>query len=127
MDYTKAFDCVDHSKLWKILKEMGIPDHLTCLLRNFYVGQETSVRTRHGTRNWFRIGKEYERLNLTGKLLAPLYAGVLVGPGFRMMWCHQALSVGRGRPDVGESEREEVSQELVKEEGESWQIFTARK
>ena len=68
-----------------------------------------------------------ERLNLTGKLLAPLYAGVLVGTGFRMRWCHQALSVGRGRPDVGESEREEVSQELVKEEGERRQIFTARK
>ena len=57
MDYTKAFDCVDHNKLWKILKEMEIPDLLTCLLRNLYVGQETSVRTRHRTRNWFRTGK----------------------------------------------------------------------
>ena len=54
--YTKAFDCVDHNKLWKILKEMGIPDHLTCLLRNLFAGQEATVRTEHGT-DWFQIGK----------------------------------------------------------------------
>ena len=53
----KAFDCVDHNKLWKILKEMGIPDHLTCLLRNLYAGQEATVRTGHGTTDWFQIGK----------------------------------------------------------------------
>ena len=53
----KAFDCVDHNKLWKILKEMGIPDHLTCLLRNQYAGQEATVRTGRGTRDWFQIGK----------------------------------------------------------------------
>ena len=52
-DYAKAFDCVDHNKLWKILKEMGIPDHLTCLLRNLYAGQEATVRTGHGTTDWF--------------------------------------------------------------------------
>ena len=57
MDYTKAFDCVDHNKLWKILKELGIPDHLTCLLRNLYAGQEATVRTRHGKTDWFQIGK----------------------------------------------------------------------
>ena len=57
IDYAKAFDCVDHNKLWKILKEMGIPDHLTCLLRNLYVGQEAAVRTGHGTIDWFKIGK----------------------------------------------------------------------
>ena len=57
IDYTKAFDCVDHNKLWKILQEMGIPDHLTCLLRNLYAGQEATVRTRHGTTDWFQIGK----------------------------------------------------------------------
>ena len=56
IDYFKALDCVDHNKLWKILKEMGIPDHLTCLLRNLYAGQEARVRTRHGTSNWFQIG-----------------------------------------------------------------------
>src|SRR5574338_576713 len=55
--YAKAFDCVDHNKLWKILKEMGIPDHLTCLLRNLYAGQEATVRTGHGTTDWFQIGK----------------------------------------------------------------------
>ena len=53
----KAFDCVDHSQLWKILKEMGIPDHLTCLLRNLYAGQEATVRTGHGTTAWIQIGK----------------------------------------------------------------------
>ena len=53
----KAFECVDHNKLWKILKEMGIPDHLTCLLRNLYAGQEATVRTGHGTTDWFQIGK----------------------------------------------------------------------
>ena len=57
MDYTKAFDCVDHNKLWKILKELGIPDHLTCLLRNLYAGQEATVRTGHRTTDWFQIGK----------------------------------------------------------------------
>ena len=57
IDYAKAFDCVDHKKLWKILKEMGIPDHLTCLLRNLYAGQEAGVRTGHGTTDWFQIGK----------------------------------------------------------------------
>ena len=56
-DYAKAFDCVDHNKLWKTLKKMGIPDHLTCLLRNLYAGQEATVRTGHGTTDWFQIGK----------------------------------------------------------------------
>ena len=57
IDYAKAFDCVDHNKLWTILKEMGIPDHLTCFLRNLYAGQEATVRTRNGTMGWFKIGK----------------------------------------------------------------------
>ena len=57
IDYAKAFYCVDHNKLWKILKEMGIPDHLTCLLRNLYAGQEATVRIGHGTTDWFQIGK----------------------------------------------------------------------
>ena len=57
IDYAKAFDCADHSKLWKILKVLGIPDHLTCFLRNLYAGQEATVRTRHGTTDWFQIGK----------------------------------------------------------------------
>ena len=57
IDYVKAFDCVDHNKLWKILKEMGIPDHLICLLRNLYEDQEATVRTGHGITDWFQIGK----------------------------------------------------------------------
>ena len=57
IEHTKAIDCVDHNKLWKILKEMGIPDHLTCLLRNLHAGQEATVRTGHGTTDWFQIGK----------------------------------------------------------------------
>ena len=57
IDYTEAFDCVDHNKLWKILKEMGIPDHLTCLLGNLYAGQKATVRTGHGTTDWFQIAK----------------------------------------------------------------------
>ena len=57
IDYAKDFDCMDHNKLWEILKEMGIPDHLTCLLRNLYAGQEETVRAQHGTTNWFQIRK----------------------------------------------------------------------
>ena len=59
IDYAKAFDCVDHKKLWKILKEMRIPEHISCLLRNLYTGQEATVRTRHGTRTGSKLGKEY--------------------------------------------------------------------
>ena len=59
IDYAKAFDSVDHNKLWKILKEMGIPDHLTYLLRNLYASQEATIRTGHGTTDWFQIGKGY--------------------------------------------------------------------
>ena len=59
IDYAKDFDCVDQNKLWKILQEMGIPDHLTCLLRNLYAGQKATGRTGYGTRDWFQIGKEY--------------------------------------------------------------------
>ena len=66
IDYAKAFDSVDHNKLWKILKELGIPD-LTCLLRNLYAGQEATVRTGHGTTNWFQIGKEVRQ----GCILSP--------------------------------------------------------
>ena len=67
IDYAEAFDCVDHNKLWKILKEMGTPDNLTCLLRNLYAGQEATVRTGHGTMDWFKIGK----LVCQGSILSP--------------------------------------------------------
>ena len=74
IDYAKAFDCVNHNKLWKILKEMGIPDHLTCLLRNLDAGQEATVRTGHGTTHWFQIGKEVCQGILLSPCLFNLYA-----------------------------------------------------
>ena len=74
IDYVKAFDCVDHNKLWKILKEIGIPDHLTCLLRNLYAGQETTVRTGHGTTDWFQIGKGACQGYILSPCLFNLYA-----------------------------------------------------
>ena len=72
--YAKAFDCVDHNKLWKILKEMGIPDHLTCLLRNLYAGQEATVRTGHGTTDWFQIGQGVCQGCILSPCLFNLYA-----------------------------------------------------
>ena len=72
IDYAKAFDCVDHNKLWKILKEMGIPDHLTCLLRNLYAGQEGTIRTGHGTTDWFQIGRVCQ-----GCVLSPSYSAYM--------------------------------------------------
>ena len=78
IDYTKAFDCVDHNKLWKILKEMGIPDHLTCLLRNLYVGQEATVRTGHGTTDWFQIGKGVCQGCILSPCLFNLYAEYII-------------------------------------------------
>ena len=74
IDYAKIFDCVDHNKLWKILKEMGIPDHLTCLLRNLYAGQEATVRTGHGPTNWFQIEKDEHQGCILSPCLFNLYA-----------------------------------------------------
>ena len=77
----KAFDCVDHNKLWKILKEMGIPDHLTCLLRNLYAGQEAVVRTGHGTTDWFQIGKGVHQgciLSLLGRKVMTNVDSILI-------------------------------------------------
>ena len=79
IDYVKVFDCVDHNKLWKILKEMGIPDHLTCLLRNLYAGQETTVRTGHGTTDWFQIGKGVHQACILSPCLFNLYAEYIMG------------------------------------------------
>ena len=72
--YAKGFDCVDHNKLWKILQEMGLPDHLTCLLRNLYAGQEATVRTGHGTTNWFQIEKGVCQDCMLSPCLFNLYA-----------------------------------------------------
>ena len=74
IDYAKAFDCVDHNQLWKILKEMGIPDHLTCLLRNLYAGQEATVRTERGTTDWIQIGKGVRQGCILSPCLFNLYA-----------------------------------------------------
>ena len=74
IDYAKAFDCVDYSKLWKILKEMGIPDHLTCLLRSLYTGQEATVRTVHGTTDWLQIEKGVPQGCILSTCLFNLYA-----------------------------------------------------
>ena len=74
IDFAKAFDCVDHNKLWKILREVGIPDHLTCLLRNLYAGQEATVRIGHGTTDWFQIGKGVCQGYILSPCLFNLYA-----------------------------------------------------
>ena len=74
IDYAKSFDCVDHNKLWKTLKEMGIPDHLTCLLRNLYAGQEATVRTGHGTIGGFQIGKGVPQGCILSPCVFNLYA-----------------------------------------------------
>ena len=74
IDYAKAFDCVDHNKLWKILKEMEIPDHLTCIMRNLYADQEATVRTRRGTTDWFQIGKGVHQGCISSPCLFNFYA-----------------------------------------------------
>ena len=78
IDYVKAYNCVDHNKLWKILQEMRIPDHLTCLLRNLYAGQEAIVRTRHGTMDWFQIGKGVCQGCILSLCLFNLYAEYII-------------------------------------------------
>ena len=78
IDYAKAFDCVDHNKLWKILKKMGIPDHLICLLRNLYAGQEATVRTGHGTTDWFQIEKRVHQGCILSPCLFNFYAEYIV-------------------------------------------------
>ena len=81
IDYAKAFDCVDHNKLWKILKEMGIPDHLTCLLRKLYAGQEATVRSGHGTTDWFQKGKGVRQVCILSPCLFNLYAEYIMRNG----------------------------------------------
>ena len=78
LDYAKAFDCVDHNKLWKLLKEIGIPDHLPCLLRNLYAGQEAAVRTGHGTADWFQIGKGVHQGCILSHSLFNFYAEYII-------------------------------------------------
>ena len=78
IDYIKVFNCVDHNKLWKILQEMGIPDHLTCLLRNLYASQEATVRTGHGTMDWFQIGTGVRQGCMSSSCLFNLYAEYII-------------------------------------------------
>ena len=78
IDYTKAFDYMDHNKLWKILKEVGIPDHLTCLLRNLYAGQEATIRTGCGTTDWFKVGKGVYKGCMLSARLFNLYAEYII-------------------------------------------------
>ena len=93
-DYAKAFDCVDYNKLWKILKEMGIPDHLTCLLRNLYAGQEATVRTGHGTTDWFQIGKGVQGCILSPCLFNLYSAFLMMYSEYKLnkqaVYCHPA-------------------------------------
>ena len=86
IDYAKVFDCIDQNKLWGILKEMGIPDHLTCLLRNLYAGQEAIVRTGHGTTDWFQIGKGVRQGCILSPCLFNLYAEYIM----RNTWLDEA-------------------------------------
>ena len=81
IDYAKAFDCVDHNKLWKILKELGIPDELTCLLRSLYAGQEATVRTGHGTTDWFQVGKGVRQGCILSPCLFNFYAEYIMNAG----------------------------------------------
>ena len=83
IDYAKAFDCVDHNKLWRILQEMGLPDHLTCFLRNLYAGQEETVRIGHGTIDWFQIGKGVRQ----GCILSPCYLTSMQSTSWEMLDC----------------------------------------
>ena len=95
IDYTKAFDCLDHSKLCKILKEMAIPDHLTCLLRNLYGDQEAIVRTRHGTTDWFQIREGEQQGSIFSPCLFNLYAEYTIYemPGWMNQKLESILSV----------------------------------
>ena len=88
IDYAKAFDCVDHNKLWKILKVMGIPEHLTCLLRDLYAGQQATVRTGHGTTDWFQIGKGV----CQGCMLSPCLYNLYVDVKCWAEWIHKLES-----------------------------------
>ena len=86
IDYAKAFDCVDHNKLWKILKEIGIPDHLTCFMRNLYAGQEAIVRTGHGNTDWIQLGKGVQQGCMLSPCLFNLYAEYIL----RNSWLEEA-------------------------------------
>ena len=129
IDSAKAFNCVDHKKLWKILHEMGIPDHLTCLLRNLYVGQEATVRTGHGTRDCFQIGKGVCQGCLLSPWLFNWYAEYIMQNAGWVGWSTSGIKIARGNINslkyaddtIIMAEREEELKRLlmkVKEESE---------
>ena len=115
IDYAKAFDCVDHNKLWKTLKEMGIPDHLTCLLRNLYAGQEATVRTGHGTTDWFQIGKGVHQGCILSPCLFNLHAEYIM----RNTWLDEAQAgiktAGRNINNLRNAEDTALMAERVEE------------
>ena len=119
IDYAKAFACVDHNKLWKILKEMGIPDHLTCLLRNLYAGQEATIRTGHGTTDWFQIGKGVHQ----GRILSPCFFNLYAEYILRNAGLEEAQAgikiAGRNINNLRYSESEELKSLLMKVKEES--------
>ena len=87
IDYTEASDCVEHNKLWKILQEMGIPDQLTCLLRNLYAGQEATVRTGHGTMDWFQVGKGVSQgFRVVNEAETDVFLELLISPWSNESW-----------------------------------------
>jgi len=129
LDYAKAFDCVDHNKLWKILKEMGILDHLTCLLRNLYAGQEATVRTGHGTTDWFQIGKGLHQSCILLPCLFNLYAEYFIRNA-GLEEAQVGINIARGNINnlryaddtTLMAEREELKTLLMKVKEESEQV-----
>ena len=129
IDYAKAFDCMDHNQLWKILKEMGIPDHLTCLLRNLYADQEATGRTGHGTIDWFQIGKKVCQGCILSPSLFNLYAEYIMRnagleeaqAGIKIVW--RNISNLRYADDtILMAESEELKSLLMKVEVESEKV-----
>ena len=133
IDYAKAFDCMDHHKLWKILKEMGIPDHLTCLLKNLYARQEATVRTGHGTTDWFHIGKGIHQGRILSPCLFNLYAEYIMRntgleeaqAGIKIAW--RNINNLRYADDTTlMAEREELKSLLMKVKEESEKVDLAQ-
>ena len=110
IDYVKAFDCVDHNKPWKILQEMGIPDQLSCLLRNLYAGQEATVRTVHGTTDWFQIGKEVYQGCVLSPCLFNLYAEyIMLNAGLEEAQARIKIAQRNIQSEVSQKEKHQYS------------------
>ena len=129
-DYAKVFDCVDHNKLWKVLKEMGIPDHLTCLLRNLSAGQDTTVRDGHGTTHWFQIGKGVHQGCILSPRLFNLHADPIM-QNARMDEAQSGIKIARRNINnlryaddttLMEETKEELKSLLVKVKEESEKV-----